>query len=126
MVLSPLGIAYPTELGNDLTPLNPIPIDGRNKVTPRNLNRRDMMIPPRSQAPANVKGGDPNLPPLCIPVTGQSWRPVWYYDLLMSIQYLTDNDAKGELDWNFPGRDCWQLDCHQTSTATVCHDVSLC
>jgi hypothetical protein len=46
MALSPLGIAYPTELGNDLTPLNPIPIDGRrNKVTPSNLNRRDMISP---------------------------------------------------------------------------------
>jgi hypothetical protein len=116
MALSPLGIAYPTELGNDLTPLNPIPIDGRNKVSPRNLNRRDMTISPKSQAPANLKKrGSPNLPPLCIPVTGQDWRPVWYYDLLMSIQYLTDNDVDyGEdgLDWTFPGRGCWQLDCH--------------
>jgi hypothetical protein len=127
MALSPLGIAYPTELGNDLTPLNPIPIDGRrSKVTPSNLNRRDMMISPRTQAQANIKRDNPNLTALCIPVTGQDWRSVWYSDLLMSIQYLTENYAEGGLDWNFPGGGCWQLDCHQTSTVTVCHDVSLC
>jgi hypothetical protein len=59
MALSPLGIAYPTELGNDLTPLNPIPIDGRNKVSLSNLNRRDMMISPRSQTPANLIPREP-------------------------------------------------------------------
>ena len=125
--LSPLGIAYPTELGNDLTPLNPIPIDGRNKASPSNLNRRDMMVSPRSQTPANLKKrGSPNLPPHCIPVTGQDWRPVWYSDLVGSMQYLTNTDVDGGFDWTFPGRGCWQLDCHLTSTVTVCHDVSLC